>query len=241
MHILGTLIPASRTAPGSLARVAMDVRERIPTIHELKLAGRVERARALFGRGGYLPQTLVGETAQTSPNKGVAVAGAGHQPPTPMGRKGIERPQGSCGELSSPKAKEDEHGHGVAPAKLRGDSRKVERDAPGTNADNAKIQLKPGASPLKREADTVSDALVPESLPPPPSNANGNVVTVVTLTIVGGGTGSRSFANLPQGSKKVRRIARVQPHQLTPLKPRVHVWGHTVGKSCGMIFAAVVS
>lgn len=28
--------------------------ERIPTLHELKLAGRVERAKALFGPGGYL-------------------------------------------------------------------------------------------------------------------------------------------------------------------------------------------
>lgn len=32
----------------------MDRRERIPTLHELKLAGRVERARALFGPGGYI-------------------------------------------------------------------------------------------------------------------------------------------------------------------------------------------
>lgn len=38
----------------------MSRRERIPTLHELKLAGRVERARALFGPGGYLdlPKTI---------------------------------------------------------------------------------------------------------------------------------------------------------------------------------------
>lgn len=33
----------------------MDPLQRIPTLHELKLAARVERARALFGPGGYLP------------------------------------------------------------------------------------------------------------------------------------------------------------------------------------------
>lgn len=39
----------------------MDHKDRIPTLHELKLAARVERARALFGPGGYLPAPEIGD------------------------------------------------------------------------------------------------------------------------------------------------------------------------------------
>ncbi|CAM9362061.1 unnamed protein product, partial [Scytosiphon promiscuus] len=45
----------------------MNRTERIPTLHELKLAGRVERARALFGPGGYL------DPASTTQTKDVAL------------------------------------------------------------------------------------------------------------------------------------------------------------------------
>lgn len=43
----------------------MDRRERIPTLHELKLAGRVERARALFGPGGYICLDFVSDPPDT--------------------------------------------------------------------------------------------------------------------------------------------------------------------------------
>lgn len=49
-----------------IIRTAMNRTERIPTLHELKLAGRVERARALFGPGGYLDPSVT--TTRTRDN-----------------------------------------------------------------------------------------------------------------------------------------------------------------------------
>lgn len=56
--------------------------QRIPTLHELKLAARVERARALFGPGGYLPAVCRGEQAATEDGKRTSVSGHPERHPT---------------------------------------------------------------------------------------------------------------------------------------------------------------
>ena len=165
----------------------MDRRERIPTLHELKLAGRVERARALFGPGGYLPQTLTRKAAQDTPYSGTATAGA-EEAPTLRRHEVVERRQDIC-EDSSPKAAGGIHDRRLSATSPREDIRKMED------------QRKPAFSPSKREFGTTSGPLVRQAPPPPLSNTTGNGIATVTLTIVGGGTGSRSFAYLPHGSK----------------------------------------
>ncbi|CBJ27288.1 Serine/threonine-protein kinase Nek3 (NimA-related protein kinase 3) [Ectocarpus siliculosus] len=52
---------------------AMSTRERIPTLRELKLAGRVERARALFGPGGYLYPPSTTPTMDVTPAATLAI------------------------------------------------------------------------------------------------------------------------------------------------------------------------
>ncbi|CAM9461013.1 unnamed protein product [Pylaiella littoralis] len=76
----------------------MNRRERIPTLHELRLAGRVERARALFGPGGYLdlPKTMpaedLGSMARNSSRTSAgAGAGAATAVPTASQERGREK------------------------------------------------------------------------------------------------------------------------------------------------------
>lgn len=181
----------------------MDHRERIPTLHELKLAGRVERARALFGPGGYLPRTLTGEAAREIQYENTAVAGA-EQSPALRQPEGVERPQDNTDDLFS-KAPDDDHDRRVSATNPRGDQRKMKGDGPSVtdgDDDEAKAQLKPALFAIsRRELVGTRVALVRAAPLPPTSNSTGNEITTITLTIVGGGTGSRGFAYLPQGSK----------------------------------------
>ena len=181
----------------------MDHRERIPTLHELKLAGRVERARALFGPGGYLPRTLTAEAAREIQYESTAVAGAEHSPALRR-PEGVERPQDNTDVLFS-KAPDDNRDRRVSVTSPHGDHTKKEGDGSSVTDDEddkAKAQLTPALFvPSRRESIATREALMRAAPEPPPSNATGNEITTVTLTIVGGGTGCRSFAYRPQGSK----------------------------------------
>lgn len=178
----------------------MDRRERIPTLHELKLAGRVERARALFGPGGYLPRTLTGEAAQGTPHESTAVAGV-EQSPTLRQHKGVEHPRDTADVLFSKAT----GGNRISATNTREDERKMEGDGPSVidnDDDETKAQLKPALfTRSKREPGATRKATVRTDSTPPLSKETRNEITTVTLTIIGGGTGSRSFAYLPQGSK----------------------------------------
>eukprot|EP00903_Cladosiphon_okamuranus_P020324 g18647.t1 len=189
---------------------AMNKSERIPTLHDLKLAGRVERARALFGPGGYLSVSesagtvRKGRAASTAPpSKHAWQEGNGEdggdeethpgKNPSWTAVEGLPR-DGAGGKVAVEEAspKEDIRERPPAPAD-RG------RIPPKTTMT---VQGPPGPMAVK---ETPLDVTGGDSSRPAGrslARERGAVATTtVTLTIVGGRPNGRGFTKLEQSGK----------------------------------------
>lgn len=183
-------------------REAMNRGERIPTLHELKLAGRVERARALFGPGGYLgvPERMKPAT----PRHGPAAAASLKHPEQGKDEGGEDDAR------STPAAFERlQRGNGDGDATKEGsrtkeDSNNGERSLQSSSLDHARSQTKIyPASPRPTVEEKRPGGIDREGLRRRVGRTwgTGGAVTTVTLTIVGGRPKGRGFTNLEQSGK----------------------------------------
>lgn len=177
----------------------MDRRECIPTLHELNLAGRIERAKVIFGPGGYLP-TARYEIGSHDPEEGF------------MPRKNIQVSKISRGVADQSRQQERnkrrqdvgemqdlEHTRSQALCDGGSSATNGQDDVCNSNesgqASSPKYQghTKPVSKPLQTKAvGGPSTAALSEER---------RVMTTITLTIVGGRSGGQGFTNLQQKGK----------------------------------------
>lgn len=186
----------------------MNRSERIPTLHELKLAGRVERARALFGPGGYL---CVSE-AMTEPAETHGPASAPAPPRHSGGGDGERsregsRQSGSGGEDTAERGKrqkEDNERHTLQPA-----------SSPEHGRRNPTKMNQGSPRPMALEETRIGVVAEEDLGRAGRFRAKRGAVTTVTLVIVGGRPGGRGFTNLEQ-SGKVRYLVNTVARGCVP-------------------------
>lgn len=180
----------------------MNRRERIPTLHELKLAGRVERARALFGPGGYLSIS-----EKKTPAKRYGPAASPAPPKQPVGLEGEEREDSQGRNSISTAVESSLQGSGGGDKRKEGKRPEENNEEhslpPPSSAEHGRLPTKAFSgppSPLLEETrlDGAGDK---GSRRAGRTRATGGVVTTVTFTIVGGRPSGRGFTNLEQSGK----------------------------------------
>lgn len=189
----------------------MNRSERIPTLHELRLAGRVERARALFGPGGYLdlcvsektkpPERGHGGPAATAPAKHPGVAVEVEEGEDNKARnisstavEGSRRGNGGGGAAREGKRPEEGHKDHSSPSPPPPSSSSL--------AEHGRVPTKTNVGPPRPALEkTRLDGVGEGSGRAGRTGATRGAVTIVTLTIVGGRAGGRGFTNLEQSGK----------------------------------------
>ncbi|CAN0351806.1 unnamed protein product, partial [Ectocarpus sp. 8 AP-2014] len=145
-----------------------DYEERIPTLRELQLAGRVERARALFGPGGYLYPPSTTPIMDVTPAATLAI-GAHRQHSGVVGEekeKEKEKEEEQEGEEEIGKGKNNPQRSNV-PSKSSA-SAAVEDSEEGVGGG---ARAREGSAPLAEGSSTGSlDTQLPKPAPPPPKD-----------------------------------------------------------------------
>lgn len=139
----------------------MSRRERIPTLRELKLAGRVERARALFGPGGYLnpPPT----TPTMDVNLAATLAIGARRQHSGVGGGEEEEEDGT-----------EEIGKGKRNPQMSNLASKTSASATGEDSEEGVgggARARKGSAPIAEGSSTGSqDTQLPKPAPPPPKD-----------------------------------------------------------------------
>lgn len=182
----------------------MNNSERIPTLHELKLAGRVERAKALFGPGGYL---TISENTNPAGKDGPAAAAP------PLEHPGDEEGSEEVQVVKTPSAtavKGSQQDGESADAAAKENNPPKEDGEVGQSSQPSSVEhfRLPNTktihgSPRPTPKDTLLEGTGEEGsrrarrVPV----IRGAATTNITLTIVGGRPNRRGFINLKQSGK----------------------------------------
>lgn len=186
--------------------------ERIPKLHELRLAGRVERARALFGPGGYLSVPDEPKSAE----KGGPAATA--RPEDAVEGEGQRRGEAQATETKPLTAVEGSHERGggrddaAATDKYPKEEGSEEHSSQPSSAEHGRTTTKashrgppPGPALEATRLDGVGEE---NSRSARRLRAAKGGVTTVTLTIVGGRPNGLGFTNLEQSGKVQHGVHR---------------------------------
>eukprot|EP00752_Nemacystus_decipiens_P002026 g1941.t1 len=173
---------------------AMSRRERIPTLRELKLAGRVERARALFGPGGYL-YASASEDRRAAEKDGPAAA-TPTRPELPeearaTGRAETGATKHRATDVEGSQQVEEESGQEHSSQKSSAEQDRV--------AAKTCSQGSPRSDPKGAALDGAGRGRAAGKVGQP--RAPAGAVTTVTVTIVGGRPRGRGITGLAQSEQ----------------------------------------